>query len=42
MVGVVTAPAEIKYMGKPLTVWRNALSFLAAIAIAGVMAVVLR
>lgn len=42
MVGVVTAPAEIKYMGRPLTVWRNVLSFLAAIAIAGVMAVVLR
>ncbi len=29
------APAEIKYMGKPLTIWRNVLSFLAAIAIAG-------
>jgi len=42
MVGVVTAPAEIKYMGKPLTIWRNVLSFLAAIVIAGVMAVVLR
>ena len=41
MVGVVTAPVEIKYFGKKFTVWRNVLafafSFLVAFVIGKVM-----
>lgn len=37
MVGVVTAPLEIKYFGRRFTFWRNALSFVFAVLIALVM-----
>lgn len=41
MVGVVTAPLEIHYFGKRFTLIRNGLSFVAALAIALAMGVVL-
>ncbi|MEA5031682.1 MAG: permease [Sphaerochaeta sp.] len=41
MVGVVTAPMEIKELGKKFTLLRNGLGFLAALLIALVMGVVL-
>jgi len=41
MVGIVTAPIEIKELGLRFTLWRNGLSFLAAILIALTMGVVL-
>ncbi|MCR4427298.1 MAG: permease [Firmicutes bacterium] len=42
MVGVVTAPVEIKYLGRRVTLWRNGISFVAAVMIAAVMAVVIK
>lgn len=39
MVGVVTAPMEIKALGKKFTMLRNGLGFVAALAIAGIMGV---
>ncbi|HPF19588.1 MAG: permease [Eubacteriales bacterium] len=41
MVGIVTAPLEIKEIGKKFTFLRNGLGFLAALAIAGIMGVLL-
>ncbi|MDZ7797973.1 MAG: hypothetical protein U5N56_13480 [Candidatus Marinimicrobia bacterium] len=41
MVGVVTAPLEIKTLGKKFTLLRNGLSFVAALLIAGIMGVLL-
>ncbi len=41
MVGVVTAPMEIKTLGKKFTLLRNGLGFLAALIIAGIMGLVL-
>jgi len=42
MVGVITAPLEMKFFGKRFTLWRNSLSFVFALAIAFVMGVFLR
>ena len=41
MVGVVTAPMEIKALGKNFTLLRNGLGFIAALVIAGIMGVIL-
>lgn len=41
MVGVVTAPMEIKELGKKFTFLRNGFGFLAALIIAGIMGVLL-
>ena len=41
MVGLVTAPMEIKELGKKFTFLRNGLGFLAAIIIAGILGVLL-
>jgi len=41
MVGTVTAPLEIKALGKKFTLLRNGLSFLAALVIACIMGVIL-
>lgn len=41
MVGVVTAPMEIKALGKKFTLLRNGLGLMAAFAIAGIMGVLL-
>jgi len=41
MVGIVTAPMEIKILGKKFTLLRNGLGFLAALIIAGLMGVIL-
>lgn len=41
MVGVVTAPMEIKALGKKFTLLRNSLGFAAALIIAGIMGVLL-
>lgn len=41
MVGVVTAPMEIKALGKKFTLLRNGLSLIAALVIAGIMGVLL-
>lgn len=41
MVGVVTAPMEIKSLGKKFTILRNGMGFLAALAIAAIMGVLL-
>jgi uncharacterized membrane protein YraQ (UPF0718 family) len=41
MVGVVTAPMEIKELGKKFTLLRNGLGFIAALVIAGIMGVLL-
>ena len=41
MVGVVTAPMEIKALGKKFTLLRNGLGLAAAFAIAGIMGVLL-
>ncbi|MCD6321704.1 MAG: permease [Clostridiales bacterium] len=41
MVGVVTAPLEIKELGTKFTLLRNGLGLVAAFAIAGIMGVVL-
>lgn len=41
MVGAVTAPMEIKILGKKFTLLRNGLGFLSALAIAGIMGVLL-
>jgi uncharacterized membrane protein YraQ (UPF0718 family) len=41
MVGVVTAPLEVKFFGKKFTFWRNFLSFLFALIIAFIMGEVL-
>ncbi|MGQ9616387.1 MAG: hypothetical protein ACUVWJ_08280 [Spirochaetota bacterium] len=40
MVGVITAPLEIKYLGKKLTLSRNALAFAFSFAVAYVIGVV--
>jgi uncharacterized membrane protein YraQ (UPF0718 family) len=42
MVGVITAPLEVKYFGKRFALWRNSLSFVFALVIAFVMGVFLR
>lgn len=42
MVGVVTAPMEIKSLGKKFTLLRNGLSFLGALVIAVIMGVILQ
>jgi len=42
MVGVITAPLEMKFFGKRFALWRNSLSFVFALAIAFVMGVFLR
>jgi len=41
MVGIMTAPMEIKSLGKKFTLLRNGLSFIAALIIAGIMGVLL-
>jgi uncharacterized membrane protein YraQ (UPF0718 family) len=41
MVGFVTAPMEIRALGKKFTLLRNGLSFVAALIIAGLMGVIL-
>ena len=41
MVGIVTAPMEIKELGKRFTILRNGLGFIAALVIAGIMGVLL-
>ncbi len=41
MVGSVTAPMEIKSLGKKFTLLRNGLSFLAALLVAAIMGVIL-
>jgi uncharacterized membrane protein YraQ (UPF0718 family) len=41
MVGIVTAPMEIKTLGKKFTILRNGLGFLAALMIAGMMGMIL-
>ncbi len=41
MVGVVTAPMEIKSLGKKFTILRNSLSFVGALIIAAIMGVIL-
>ncbi len=41
MVGIVTAPMEIKILGKKFTLLRNGLGFLAALIIAGIMGMIL-
>ena len=42
MVGVITAPLEVKFFGNRFTFWRNSLSFDFALVIAFVMGVFLR
>ncbi|AOY75693.1 permease [Clostridium formicaceticum] len=37
MVGVVTAPIEMQYLGKKLTLWRNVLAFIFSFLVAYVM-----
>jgi len=41
MVGVVTAPMEIKELGKKFTLLRNGFGFIAALVIAVIMGVML-
>ena len=41
MVGIVTAPMEIKTLGKKFTLMRNGLGFLFALLIAGIMGMIL-
>jgi len=41
MVGIMTAPMEIKSLGKKFTLLRNGLGFFAALIIAGIMGVLL-
>ncbi|WP_373481937.1 permease [Acetobacterium sp.] len=41
MVGIVTMPVEIKYFGKKLTIYRNALAFLFSFVVALVIGVVM-
>jgi uncharacterized membrane protein YraQ (UPF0718 family) len=41
MIGVVTLPLEIKTMGKKFTIYRNAISFVIALIIAGLIGVIL-
>lgn len=41
MVGILTAPIEIKTLGKKFTLLRNGLGFLAALVIAGLMGAIL-
>lgn len=41
MVGIMTAPMEIKSLGKKFTLLRNGLGFIAALIIAGIMGVLL-
>ncbi len=41
MVGVVTAPMEMKTLGRKFTLLRNGLGFLSALVIAGIMGVLL-
>ncbi len=41
MVGVVTAPMEIKYLGKRFTLMRNVFGFLAALLLAFLMGIIL-
>jgi uncharacterized membrane protein YraQ (UPF0718 family) len=42
MVGILTAPLEVKFFGKKFTLWRNSLSFIFAIVIALLMGAILR
>jgi len=42
MVGVITAPLEVKFFGKKFALWRNSLSFVFALVIAFVMGAFLR
>jgi len=42
MVGVITAPLEVKFFGKRFALWRNSLSFVFALVIAVVMGAFLR
>ena len=41
LVGLVTFPMEIKYLGKRFTIWRNSLSLVVAILLALLMGVIL-
>lgn len=41
MVGIITAPMEIKVLGKKFTLLRNGLGLLAALVIAGIMGMIL-
>lgn len=41
MVGVITAPLEMKFFGKKFTFWRNFLSFIFALIIALIMGAIL-
>ncbi|MFB0566654.1 MAG: permease [Candidatus Aminicenantaceae bacterium] len=41
MVGIVTAPLEVKFLGRQFTFWRNFLSFIFAVIIALIMGAVL-
>jgi len=42
MVGVVTLPIEIRFFGRRIALWRNALAFAGAVLVAVIMALVLR
>lgn len=41
LVGLVTAPMEIKHLGRRFTIWRNSLSLIVALLLALVMGVIL-
>ena len=41
MVGIVTIPVEIKYFGKKLTIYRNALAFIFSFVVALVIGMVM-
>ncbi|MDQ0285419.1 uncharacterized membrane protein YraQ (UPF0718 family) [Desulfofundulus luciae] len=42
MVGIITAPMEVNFFGKKFTFWRNAIGFVLALVIGGVMGVILQ
>jgi len=42
MVGILTAPLEVKFFGKRFALWRNSLSFVLALVIAFVMGILLK
>jgi len=42
MVGILTAPLEVKFFGKKFALWRNSLSFVLALVIAVIMGILLK
>ncbi len=42
MVGIVTLPIEIKFFGRRIALWRNALAFAGSVVVAVIMTLVLR